>query len=539
MSDPVGHNPEDVGGFEGLLPETDAAEVRPPLRPRGLLSNAMWSSMALVSAGLVSFVTIGIVRRAIGTNAYGLYLILAMIGGFLVLLDLGLGEATLKYVAQYHSRNDMVGVNRVVGATLMIYTAGGLIGGAVIIVAAPWIVLLFKLSPEEADQATTLLRIAGVAFILTPVVGALRTIPEAAHRFDVGSKFRIVMELVRGVVMIVVVKLGYGLFGLIVWMVGYQVLNLVGLLIVVVVLLPGIRPWPHPTRRGMREVFGYGIFSFVNEIVGTLSVYIDRLILAMFFGTAAVAYLGVPRQLLTQAAGVYSAAGRPLFPKFSAMEPGPGMQHLFLFSTWCMLCLSLVLFVPTMVIMPEFMRLWQGAEFAEHSSDVAIVIASVMSLQGAFIPYYGLLKGTGRIHWLTFVYLASTGLGVVAALVLVPLFGVMGGGYRLWVTIGAGYVVFFWVSRRLFPEVRLHTLGLRVLLPSLLVSLVVGGVFWFAWRALDPHGWLAIIVAWLIMAAVLLGVLCAVDRVIGGPDGPAAELYRAVRAWTARRRGRT
>ena len=536
MTERFEETPENPGAVETPAIDVEAA-MTPPVRTggQGLLSNAAWNMMAYIVMGIVGFVTVGIVVRQIGAESYGLYLTLAMIGGFVVLLDLGLGEATLKYVAQYHARDDIEGVNRVVGATLAVYLLVGLVGGGVIIGCASWIVQIFKMDPGEYARAARLFMIAGLSFILVPVVGAFRTIPQAVHRYDVFSKAQVVMELLRGGMIIAVVLLGYGLLGLVVWMVANQALNLVVMMVIAVRLVPGLHPWPRPTRRGLREVFGYGVFSFVNQILGTLIVYVDRFILGMFFGMAEVAYLGVPKQMLLRAQGVYISAGSPLFPKFSAMKEGSGMRHLFLFSTWCMQCLSLALFVPTVIILPEFMRLWQGAEFASHSAPVAMVIAAAAAVQGATLPYYGLLKGTARIHWLTVIYIVTAVVGIMASVVLVSIFGVMGGGYRVWATVVIGLAMVLIVCRKIFPTVRLRSFAMTHLVVPMVVAALCGGAFWWVWSVLALHGWVWTILGWLAMALLLAAGLCGSSRLLTGPEGDAAQLLASVRARFPRR----
>ncbi len=508
--------------------------TQPAPGSRSLLSSAAWNILALLTLGVVGFVTVPIVVREIGESDYGLFLLVGMIGGFAALLDLGLGEATLKFVAQYHARRDLVGVNRVLGATLTIYLIAGVAGGAVIVACASWIARLFKLEPQQLESAARLVALSGLAFVLSLVATAMRTIPEAVQRFDVSSKLRIVMAVVQGVAMIAAVKLGYGVTGLVVWMVAYTVLNLLVAFVVAVKLIPGVHPWPAPSRAGIREVFGYGMFSFSNQMIATVSTYVDRLILAAYFGPADVTVLSVPQNLLARGAGVYSAGGAALFPRFSSMKEGPAMRGLFVNSTWSLLCFSLVLFVPTTIVMPEFLRLWMGEAFARQSAAVAQIIAASMAVQGAFVPYFSLLKGTGRVHWLTVIYLLTTGLGVVAAVALVPMFGVMGAGYRLWVMVWAGFAVILIVCRKVFPEASLRSVVTTYLTIPLLAGLGCGVGFWWVWTALGLKGWVWIIAAWVVMASTLSLLLWASNRVLSGPQGAAAQFLASMRTYLGR-----
>jgi O-antigen/teichoic acid export membrane protein len=506
-------------------------------KPKSLFSSAAWNITGLLTLGLISFITVPIVIGVIGTSDYGVYLLVATIGGFAGLLDLGLGEATSRYVAQYYARGDIAGINRVVGATFAVYLFTGVIGGSIILACAPGIVGLLRLDPQQLGLATRLVRWSGLAFVLWVMAGAVRSVPEATQRYDVGNKLRIVMAIVQGLAMVLAVKLGYGVTGLVVWMVANSALNIVVAVVVAKKLIPGLRPWPVPSRAGLREVFGYGVFSFVNQTIGTLSIHADRLILGAFFGPAQVSILEVPKTLLLRGVGIYVAAGAALFPRFSSMKEGPGMRSLFLNSTWSILCFSLVLFVPTTIVLPEFLRLWLGQKFADQSAAVAQIIAAVLAIEGLAVPYYSLLRGTDRVHWLTVIYVVGSGISIVAAVVLVPMFGVMGGGYRLLVTAWFGTTIMLVVCRKVFPEVRLGSFILTCLAAPMAIGLVCGSAFWAIWTILALHGWVWVILAWVVMASILAVCLWATNRVLTGAEGAAAQLLASTRAHLWRRKG--
>jgi len=205
------------------------------------------------------------------------------------------------------------------------------------------------------------------------------------------------------------------------------------------------------------------------------------------------------------------------------------MRELFLNSTWCTLFLSLVLFVPTTIVMPEFLRLWMGEAFAAESAVVAQLIAASLALHGAFTPYHALLKGTGRVHWLALMNIGATLLHIIAVVVLVSRFGVIGAGYSAWVVVWCGFAIVLYVCRRMFPEVHLGSMALRVLVIPVVVSLVCGGAFWWVNAKMALHGWVPIVVSWLVMAGVLSAALWTFDHISSGPQGAAGQLAVSLR----------
>jgi O-antigen/teichoic acid export membrane protein len=293
-------------------------------------------------------------------------------------------------------------------------------------------------------------------------------------------------------------------------------------------VVPGLNLVPRPTRAGLREVFGYGVFSFINQLIARAGTHLDRLLLGMFFGPAQVAWLAVPKDLLLRASGVTSSIGRVLFPRFSRMRQDGHMCDLFLTSTWCLLVVSLTCFVPAVVLMPRFLELWMGRDFARHASGPAQVLAAAFALTGAFAPYFSLLKGTDRMHWLTGIFLTTTGLGIAASLVLVPWLGLWGAALRYWVAIWCGFVVIAIITRKVFGASLRRRLVPTLWVPILL-SIGLGGAMVWATGLLGPLGWIALLGSWAGMSALLASALWGCNRLQTGRDGPAAQVADALR----------
>ncbi len=495
-------------------------------RQRSLISNAFWNIGPIIVAGLVAFVTVPVIVRHVGADDYGLYVLILTIGGFITLADMGLTEATVKYVAEYYSQGDTEGVNRVYGTTLLLYIIVGLIGGVALVLLAPFIVGWFKIAPQKYDLSVHLMRYGGAAFFLMIWVSVFEAVPQALQRYDVLSRIQMGASVLLSGGSVIVVVLGWGISGLVIWFMVMTLLRAIAGFVVAQALVPQVRLKPAFSRLGMKEVFSYGIFSSANALIARLSESMDRLILGIFFGSAEVAYLAVPKNLLTQGASIYNAAGHTLFPRFSSMTEGPEMRDLFFRSIWALLCLSLFLFVPTIVVLPDFLRVWVGADFAERGGMMAQYIAGSYALQGAFVPYFALLKGTGRVKWLTALFVATTGINILVTIVLVRSFGLMGAAYRTWVFVWVGFVVIYVVARNVFKHDRTISYMTKLLVGPIVV---VSGIIFAADRLLlwfRPLQWPGIICMWGATAFVTAACLAILGSVIqkGGGAGQAFDL---------------
>ena len=322
----------------------------------------------------------------IGERYYGVYLFLASISGVLGVLNLGLGEATLRYVAYYHARDDSEGVNRVIGATLFVYGIMGVVAATVLFVFASLIGGLLGESSVDNDLIAVLVWVTGLGFLVRFLVGAFLSLPQAVLRYDVYARIILGESIVRTVGQILVICAGYGLVGLILCDVAVGTLLLLTTAIMAAYIVPDFRLWRLPSGRGLREVFGYGVFAFLSQIFGLVWQYADRLLLGAFIGASAIAFFAVPQELAMRFLGLVGAAGAVLFPKFSRTDDKQFIKTIYLQSTSALLSLTLLLFVPLAALFPDFIRLWVSPAFAKESGHIAVLIASSCLIRGRSSP---------------------------------------------------------------------------------------------------------------------------------------------------------
>ncbi len=499
-----------------------------------LMSSAAWNVVSLLATGAAMLITAPMLVSRLGSDGYGLYMLVLAISGFAGMLDLGLGEATLRFAAGYLAQGDSRGVNRIFGATLFVYAITSFIAAGGILLLSGWIVSLLSLSSENALLGRRMLMIGAGAYIINTIASAFRAMSEAAQRYDLLALAKVVLSTLHAAALVGGAILFASPLVLVLCTLGYSLACLGVYMALAKRLVPSLVLLPRPSRAGLREVFGYGVFAFANQIISRISKDLDRLLLGIFFGPAQVAWLSVPKDLLARGSGITSSIGRVLFPRFSRMREDAHMLDLFLTSTWALLAISLVGFVPAVVLMPAFLDAWMGPTFAASAARPAQLLAGAFALTGAFAPYFSLLKGTDRLHWLTIIFLTTTGLGIAATAVLVPLLGVLGAALRYWVAVWCGFVVIAVVTRKIF-----HASIGKHLLPALvspvLLSALLGAGFWLCAQALEVSGWAAVLASWALMSSVLALGLWGCNRLLTGAQGPAGQVWQSLRRLPRRR----
>ena len=131
----------------------------------------------------------------IGDDRYGLYMLVFKIIGVLDIMNLGLAEATLRYVAHYYGRGDLAGIHRVIGSTLTVYLITGLGAATALFLAAPFIAGYIKVPAGDEGLAVNVLRLAGMNFVFLFLSAVFQSIPQALRRYDISGGTRILQSL--------------------------------------------------------------------------------------------------------------------------------------------------------------------------------------------------------------------------------------------------------------------------------------------------------------------------------------------------------
>jgi O-antigen/teichoic acid export membrane protein len=480
-----------------------------------LATSAAWNTLSgLWGIALVFFATPVLVSH-LGTEHYGLYMLLMAVAGTLSVLNLGLGDATLRYVAYHYARNALAGVNRVLGATLTVYLITATLGALLLWFAAEHVAGILALDPADAELGPRLVKLVGVLFSVSLMGGAVAAIPQALQRYDVASRISIFQTTMQTGGSVGVVLAGYGLDVMLSWSIILAVVMLVIHGIIAKRLVPTVQLYPHPTRAALREVFGYGVYALLTQVLGIIWAQADKLLLGTLVSAASVGFLTIPQNVAFRGMGLINQLGAALFPRFAALEDLEAKRRLFLNSVWLLLAASVTVYVPLTVLFPDLLRVWLNESFASQSGSVAQVIAFSCIIRGAFIPYEMLFKGMGRPEYVTLVFVGSGLTGLIANSILIPAFGLSGAGYAYAITPIWGVLALYFASKNFLRLPDMRALG-RVLAVPLGVGLVVLGVMFYVHRLLEFDTWTAVVCFGILGAISVLAAMLTTDLLIGG-----------------------
>src|ERR1700757_4146976 len=137
---------------------------------RGGATNATYSVAEYVTQPLLMLAAAPFLVHRLGLDLYGIWMLVSAIAGTFGIFNLGLGDATIKYVSAYRGRSDLSGAIRILRTTLTITTVVGVAAAALIFLAAPLLAeRVFKVEPQFQQVALRAIRLGGLVLFLRAI----------------------------------------------------------------------------------------------------------------------------------------------------------------------------------------------------------------------------------------------------------------------------------------------------------------------------------------------------------------------------------
>src|SRR5258705_8130424 len=294
----------------------------------GLARNTIFNVLGQAVPLVVGLVCIPILTKTLGDIRFGLLALMWTIVGYFSLLDLGLGRATTKFVAQALGAGDAGRARQVAAFTAVGQTAVGVVAGALLAAATSWIVGVLLHVPQdlrgEAERAFRWLALS-VPFVVLSL--NLRAVLEGAQRFDLANVIRAPHGVLAFALPTVAARLRADLATMVALLLALRVVICVATWVAVRVALPGFRFEIRASRELMRPLLGYSGWVAVSNVVGPVLTFLERFVLGAVAGMGAVAYFAAPYEAISRLLILPASLAGGLFPVVSSTISADGRSN--------------------------------------------------------------------------------------------------------------------------------------------------------------------------------------------------------------------
>jgi len=442
------------------------------------------------ASSIVALLVPPFLTRSMSPDAFGAWSLVLQMGAYVGYFDFGIQTALARFVAHSTERGDLEYRNRVASSAFAILSVCG--GMALLAIVALTVLLpdLFHQLHGSLlkDSRIALLVVGGTLAVCLPS-STFSSLFVGLQRNEIPAAMISVPRLAGAVLIVLAVRLGGGLPAMAMVM---AAVNLSSFLLQYLAYRRWITSlkisFALVSRSVVRELVSYCFSLTVWSLSLLLVTGLDVAIVGAYrFGD--VAYYAVAATLVTFFTGlfgaVYGALGAPA-AVLHAREDRPGLARMVASTTRIGMLLLLVTGVPMIFWARPLLRLWVGADYANHASPILQMLLIANILRICVSPYIIAMISTGAQRHIILVPLLEGVVNLVSSVIGGYYLGAIGVAFGT--LIGAGVSVcghiFYTMRRNPAIDLRISSYVWSSLLRPLLCAMPIIALS-LSWPALS------------------------------------------------------
>jgi O-antigen/teichoic acid export membrane protein len=420
---------------------------------KNVKKNVIFSGVGYVLPLLTALVTIPIMIKHLGVDLYGLYIICISLVGFMTLVDLGVGQAIIKYVSEYEVTNQRFKVQPVLNIAFLIYLVIGLVSAGSLYVFSSNLALLFYDVADKRADAEYVLQVTALALFFSYVSQFFLNACKAYHRFDIPSLVQSVSNIAGLVLSSVLVIMGYSIKA-VMWgyVLVYLAAFLTGYLFILSILPEGVKLGIYFNAKIFKEIISFSFYTFVSNFVGVLTSRADKLFIGAIIGPTAVTYYQIPYTIAQMANGIIHTLVQIFFPRFSELSSLNKKDELLVLYkkvTVIMAFISMLIAVMLISVGKEFLAHWLTPELASKSALTLNIMALFFFFQSNTATAYWMIQGAGNAKLMAVISVLSAIAYFPSVYYLGKHYSYNGAASALFFTFLPLPLLYLWISRNI------------------------------------------------------------------------------------------
>ena len=336
-----------------------------------LKAGAFLSYVSIALNMVVGLIYTPFMLRMLGQSEYGLYSLAASIIAYLTVLDLGFGNAIIRYTAKFRAEGKVREQEEMFGMFFLLYIVIGIIAFLIGSALAFNADTLFsaKMTPTEVGRTRIILWLMTFNLAFTFPMSIWSSIMTSYERFVFQRIISIVRSVLNPIVMVLLLTIGYKAIAMVIVT---TIFNIITLFINWWYCKNNLKikiRFAHFKWGFLKEVSIYSFWIFLNAIMDRIYWSTGQFVLGIFSGTVAIAIYAVAIQL-QQFYMMFSTAITGVFlPKITAMVTKENNEHeiseLFIRTGRIQYIIMAFILTGFIIFGRQFITLWAGANYTE------------------------------------------------------------------------------------------------------------------------------------------------------------------------------
>jgi O-antigen/teichoic acid export membrane protein len=458
---------------------------------RSILKNTLSGYLKFLVPFAIGMLLTPFIIQHIGIAAYGLWALVLSTTGFFALMDLGFGQAIVRYVAMNKAAGSREELDRLISTFLVVY---GLV--ACVILAATLFLSLnfprfFQVNPDQVSISQWALLISGLGIALRFPLNIFGGLLHGYQRYDLAFGTEVLFHIVNAVLTVVLLNMGYGLLALMLiasstslaaaLVIAFHAFRIVGPLKISLLQFQ----W-----NKVMEILSFSTFFFFMSLAVMISHRSDQVVIGIFLPTTAVAIYAISlkiAELVRRLAGQLNSILFPVAAELHALADASRLREVMLGGSRLSVALAAGMGLGVVAIGKPFIGLWVGPEFLAGYPVLVVLTAVSVAAVAQDLPSKVLMV-IGKQRLMAGISLLDAFANLLLSITLVQFLGILG------VALGTLIPFFAVASFNLVYASRCVGLSTRSFLlalafPGFVPGLMAGAVLWLLQAWSYPQSW--------------------------------------------------
>lgn len=415
-----------------------------------VVKGSFWTLLGLALPIAASFFATPKVIEFLGTESYGVFILVLLIPTYFSFADFGMNIASTKFGSDAHAHDSPEQEARVVRtAALIALLTSFPFAASMFIFAAP-IVRLFKVPEHLLAEASLSLRFASIIFILNFLNNIFNTPQLTRLRMDLNMLVTSGARLIAIVAVPVVLYFGGGILGAVLVTLAASMLTLAGHMIVSGRLLKEIFGLSIDPG-SMRTMLKFGGSMAIAGIAAVLLVNLEKVILTRATSVETLAHYSISMSfaaMITLFSGSITQSLMPAFSQLQRPELRTALNALYTRGIRINLIWIMPAVVSLSIAAKPFFTAWAGEDFGRESTlPFYIILGGLVFNVVAFFPHAAIIA-SGRSDIIAKIYWIELLPYILLVILLASRFGAPGAGAAWSIRVIADTIVLFWLAKK-------------------------------------------------------------------------------------------
>ena len=436
--------------------------------------NSAWTLFGSVLYPVSILLTTPFFINRLGEEQFGIWILINSTLQIITALNFGLGDAIIKFASQYSIASSYEKINEIIKSCLLLTTIISLI----VVVAGFSLSYyiesnnFFKVSAEYSSLVATSFNIALLIFVLKFFDINFLAIFQGFNRYDISSRLSLICRILILAANFTCVLLGLDLVALFSSTLLIQALFLVLEILTIKKQYPNIKLSPMLKVSAIKKILSFGIWSWLQSLVGMITIQIDKLIVGYFSGMEILSYYALGSMLTIQLHTIFLSVSGWIFPAVSKRtESGQSLSIFYVNANTLLLMFGFSSIITVLLLKDPLMSFWLGPEIYNKSSVyIELFLFYNLFLLPLVMPYF-FLNGSGFVKHNTVSEFILKTSNILAMVIFYRLFGNVGLVWGLILSTAFNIPLKVTLLRKYALKEKRNWFGLEHIIPSLSIVL--------------------------------------------------------------------